>query len=93
MHPYATHIQPALARLLGEYRRKCHYSQESMAENLRISTRSYSDLERGKSRFSGPSLLFFFLAMSEAELLSTLRELQEVIHSIEYDLDPTLPSS
>ena len=93
MHQYTNYIQPVLARMLGEYRQKCDFSQERMAENLRISTRSYSDLERGKSNLSGPSLLFFVLAMTEAEQLSALRELQDVICKLEYELDPMLPSS
>ena len=93
MHQYANYIQPILAQMLGEYRHKCHYSQERMAENLRISTRSYSDLERGKSNLSGPSLLFFVLTMNEAEQLAALRELQDVIYRLEYELDPMQPSS
>ena len=37
--------------------------------------------------------LFFVLAMTEAEQLSALRELQDVICKLEYELDPMLPSS
>lgn len=90
MHQYANHIQPTLARMLGEYRHKCHYSQERMAENLRISTRSYSDLELGKSKFSGPSLLFFFLTMNDSDRISALQELSTVICRIDDEWDPNL---
>ncbi|MFR7893919.1 MAG: helix-turn-helix domain-containing protein [Dysosmobacter sp.] len=36
-------------------------TQEAMAEQLRISSRAYSDLERGKYAASAPTLLFLFL--------------------------------
>lgn len=89
MHQYAAYIQPILAKMLGEYRHTHHYSQERMAENLRISPRSYSDLELGKSKFSGPSLLFFFLAMSDSEQLVTLQALREAIWRIDNEWDLT----
>lgn len=91
MHQYAHHIQPTLAKLLGDYRNKYQYSQERMSENLRISPRSYSDLELGKSTFSGPSLLFFFLIMDDNERLLALQELREVIFTIDEEWDVTQP--
>ena len=81
MHRYALCIQPVLARMVGEIRRKRNYSQERMAECLRIATRSYSNLELGKSKFSGPSLLFFILMLTEEELLAMLRELCEAVRA------------
>lgn len=87
MHQYAVYIQPILSKMLGEYRKLHHYSQETMAENLRISPRSYSDLELGKSKFSGPSLLFFILTMTEAEQLAALQSLKEAIYRIDTQWD------
>ena len=83
MHPYANQIQPVLAKMLGDYRHKYHYSQERMSEHLRISPRSYSDLELGKSSFSGPSLLFFFLTMDDADRFVALQELETAIFQLD----------
>ena len=54
--------------LLAELLSKELYSltQEAMAEQLRISSRAYSDLERGKYAASAPTLLFLF-SMLEAD--------------------------
>ena len=83
MHPYAHYLQPELARILGNYRTAHLYTQERMAENLRISPRNYSNLELGKSGLSGPTLLFFFLTMTDAEQLATLQQLRFVINQID----------
>ena len=91
MHPYANQIQPVLAKMLGDYRHKYHYSQERMSENLRISPRSYSDLELGKNNFSGPSLLFFFLTMDDADRFLALQELRAAIIRIDEEWDFTQP--
>ena len=89
MHQYSTYIQPILTKTLNEYRQKCEYSQEIMAEKLRISPRSYGDLERGKSILSGPSLLFLLLAMDETEQLAVLKSIQIEIQKLEYKQDPS----
>lgn len=83
MHPYANHIRPELAKILGDYRNTHHYTQERMAENLRISLRSYSDLELGKMNFSGPSLIFFVLTMTEAEQQAVIQKLREIVNRID----------
>lgn len=91
MHQYANYIQPALAKLLKEIRRKRHYTQERMAECLRISTRCYSNLELGKSRFSCPSLFFFFVMLTDAEVLVAVHIFRGVARDIDQEWDLTLP--
>lgn len=51
---------------LREYRKRNGKTQEEMAEELHISPRSYSDLERGKYAVSAATMMFF-LAMLPAE--------------------------
>ena len=55
-------------RVLREQKTPVSYTHlEAMAEQLRISSRAYSDLERGKYAASAPTLLFLF-SMLEAEM-------------------------
>lgn len=49
-----------------------------MAEQLRITTRSYSDLEREKSCFSGTSLIFLIILLTREELFGMQERLREL---------------
>ena len=49
-------------------RRKRDLTQEEMAEHLHITSRAYSDLERGCSCCSATALLFFLLMLETDEL-------------------------
>ena len=51
-----------------------------MAEKLRISPRSYIDLERGKYGFSAATFAFFLLILSEEDVLELLRSLRKLIN-------------
>ena len=48
MKPYPALLAELLSRELSSLRRQKALTQEAMAEQLRISSRAYSDLERGK---------------------------------------------
>lgn len=50
-----------------------------MAERLRISARSYSDLERGVCCFSAVSLLFFLLLLPEGQVTGLLEEIRVLV--------------
>ena len=63
MKPYPTLLAELLSKELYSLRQ---LTQEAMAEQLRISSRAYSDLERGKYAASAPTLLFLF-SMLEAD--------------------------
>lgn len=54
-------------------------SQESAAELLGISTRSYSNLEHGKYCLSTRTLMLFFVTISEDEVLRIVREFRVML--------------
>ena len=56
---------------LYSLRQQKSLTQEAMAEQLRISSRAYSDLERGRYVASAPTLLFLF-SMLEADAQGAL---------------------
>ena len=65
MKPYPALLAELLSKELYSRRQQKSLTQEAMAEQLRISSRAYSDLERGKYAASAPTLLFLF-SMLEA---------------------------
>ena len=71
MKPYPALLAELLSKELYSLRQQKSLTQEAMAEQLRISSRAYSDLERGKYAASAPTLLFLF-SMLEADAQSTL---------------------
>ena len=71
MKPYPALLAELLSEELYSLRQQKALTQEAMAEQLRISSRAYSDLERGRYAASAPTLLFFF-SMLEADAQSAL---------------------
>ena len=71
MKPYPALLSELLSAELSSLRQKMALTQEAMAEQLRISTRAYSDLERGRYVASAPTLMFLF-SMLDAEAQSDL---------------------
>ena len=55
-----------------------------MAERLRITSRAYGDLERGKYCFSAVALLFLLLMLSEDEAKDFLREFRKRVDELEH---------
>ena len=66
MKPYPALLAELLSKELYSLRQQKSLTQEAMAEQLRISSRAYSDLERGKYAASARTLLFLF-SMLEAD--------------------------
>ena len=66
MKPYPALLAELLSEELSSLRQQKALTQEAMAEQLRISSRAYSDLERGRYAASAPTLLFLF-SMLDAE--------------------------
>lgn len=66
MKPYPALLAELLSKELYSLRQQKSLTQEAMAEQLRISSRAYSDLERGKYAASALTLLFLF-SMLEAD--------------------------
>ena len=71
MKPYPAPLAELLSEELSSLRQQKALTQEAMAEQLRISSRAYSDLERGRYAASAPTLLFLF-SMLEADVQSAL---------------------
>ena len=71
MKPYPALLAELLSEELSSLRQQKALTQEAMAEQLRISSRAYSDLERGRYAASAPTLLFLF-SMLEADAQSVL---------------------
>ena len=71
MKPYPARLAELLSEELSSLRQQKSLTQEAMAEQLRISSRAYSDLERGRYAASAPTLLFLF-SMLDAEAQGAL---------------------
>ena len=71
MKPYPALLAELLSEELSSLRQQKALTQEAMAERLRISSRAYSDLERGRYAASAPTLLFLF-SMLDAEAQGAL---------------------
>ena len=71
MKPYPALLSELLSTELSSPRQQMALTQEAMAERLRISSRAYSDLERGRYAASAPTLMFLF-SMLDAEALDAL---------------------
>ena len=71
MKPYPALLAELLSKELYSLRQQKSLMQEAMAEQLRISSRAYSDLERGRYAASAPTLMFLF-SMLDAEAQGAL---------------------
>ena len=71
MKPYPALLAELLSKELYSLRQQKSLTQEAMAEQLRISSRAYSDLERGRYAASAPTLLFLF-SLLEADAQGAL---------------------
>lgn len=68
---------------LRAFRAERGISQERMAELLRMSPRSYFDIEHGKYGLSAASLCFFLIALSEREVTELLKAFRETVEKSE----------
>ena len=67
MKPYPALLAELLSEELSSLRQQKALTQEAMAEQLRISSRAYSDLERGRYAASAPTLFLFSMLDAEAQ--------------------------
>ena len=83
MKPYPALLAELLSEELSSLRQQKALTQEAMAEQLRISSRAYSDLERGRYAASAPTLLFLF-SMLDAEAQGDLvRQFMDRVQALE----------
>lgn len=63
-----------LKNILASFRYKENLTQEQIAHLLRISARSYSDLERGKYGVSAVTLLLFLALLPDNKILEIVHD-------------------
>ena len=83
MKSYKTLAKELLSAYADLVRSDRKLTQEEMAELLHISSRAYSDLERGKYCFSTITLLFLLLMLKEDELKALLDNFRERFRVLE----------
>ena len=83
MHDYKAIAKKYLSSISDALRTERNLTQENMAEKLRISSRAYGDLERGKYCFSTTALLFMMNMMEDEEVGMLLDGFQEQVELLE----------
>ena len=84
-HPYESYIQPFMTKTLKNARAKWRLTQANMSELLRISERSYSDLERGRSCASTGTFVCYLVMLEEVEIVQLVRELRAILEQAEQE--------
>ncbi len=84
MKQYRALARNFLAEYVNALRKRRNLTQDEMAERLRITSRAYGDLERGKYCFSAVALLFLLLMLSEDEAKDFLREFRKRVDELEH---------
>lgn len=84
MHQFQRLLREFLRRQIRDYRSRSGITQESMAELLFITPRSYAYLERGTYGCSAATLMFFILILSEDEVLRLRAEFLILVEETHY---------
>lgn len=83
MQNYKNMVREFLSHYVYDLRRTRGLTQEEMAEKLRITSRAYGDLERGKFCFSAPALMAMLLLLNEAEISAFLKMYRSEVEKLE----------
>ena len=83
MNIYKSLLQKQFSLQVKALRQNRGLTQEEMSERLHITSRAYSDLERGCSCCSALVLLFFLLMLKSDELEAFLNRLRQQIQAFE----------
>ena len=83
MTRYKRFVRESLSEYTDTLRKLRGLTQEEMAERLRITSRAYGDLERGKYCFSAIALLFLLLMLSDEERKRFLENFHKRICDLE----------
>ena len=83
MTRYKRFVREFLSEYTDALRKLRGLTQEEMAERLRITSRAYGDLERGKYCFSAIALLFLLLMLSDEERKRFLENFHKRICELE----------
>lgn len=85
MRTYKNAVKEYLRDFLKAFRKELNISQEAMSERLKLTPRSYSDLERGVSCLSTVTLLLLFNLMHAEDVIGLIGKLVELIYEAERD--------
>ena len=77
MNDYKLLLREQFSAQIKASRHKRNLTQEEMSERLHITSRAYSDLERGCSCCSALALLFFLLMLETDELKGFLAQMRK----------------
>lgn len=83
MKPYSALLAELLSKELRALRTRNVLTQEAMAERLHISSRAYSDLERGKSCVSAATLMFLLPMLEATEQQALIQSFLARVQSLE----------
>ena len=83
MKPYPALLSGLLSTELSSLRQQMALTQEAMAERLRISSRAYSDLERGRYAASAPTLMFLFSMLDTEALDALVQQFMKRVQALE----------
>ena len=83
MRRHQAFVKKYLAGWVRAVRKNMGLKQEKMSESLRMSVRSYTDIERGKSGFSATTLLFLLSLLPDEEIVRLVHEFRESIKNEE----------
>lgn len=84
MKQYKMLAKDVLAEYANSFRKHRNLTQDEMAERLRITSRAYGDLERGKYCFSTIPLLFLLIMLNDAELKILLENFRKSVCELEH---------
>lgn len=76
-------LQAIMAKRIRQFRLEHNLTQEQMAEKLRISPRSYGDLERGTMGCSLQTYLQFLMCLPETERRLLEKEYEQIANEEE----------
>ena len=79
MRKYRTLLKPYLRNILNHVRDENGVTQEEMSHRLYMSTRSYCDLESGKSGFSAATLIFLLSCLPDDVIVQVVRGFFELV--------------
>lgn len=88
-HSYAKYLQPIIVAEMKESRLKKKIPQSHMAALLRITTRSYNELENGKTTPCMATFIFLLIQMQDGEILRLVQNLRVFITQLEEQIDPS----
>ena len=84
MKQYKMLVREFLSEYTCTLRNNLRLTQDEMAEQLRITSRAYGDLERGKYCFAAVTLLFLLLMLSDEDLKIFLEGFRKKAYDFEH---------